>query len=537
MRRFRLAPLAVVALVSSFAALACSSDVDTLEDKQGTDDFSSADATLLEFEFDGEVTGSAWNTKALINDQLLYTIGHLNGDRAVGRLDKVTLTNVKSEGSTTKYHAKLPVAWGSKTNLPKDYTFTLPKDASYQGQEAFTTKYKGTCAEFGAHDVDAGSMWYYFRPKQSACKIDAAESIVVKATAVKSVENTTGKYPEYDKVWEDGVLEVVAVFGKYEDGKTANSDAGISAYNRFISTFRSTYAKNGVTTKPEALAADPGVNAPDVELSATLANGRKIHATALLVDNVASAGATFNSRYAALSTEADVIMYNGHAGLGQNVRALASKGQWRKGKYVVVFMNGCDTFAYVDGSLAETRARINADDPTGTKYMEFVTNAMPAFFSSMPAASMSLINGLAKFDAPMTYEQILANLDDSQIATVTGEEDNAFKPGVSPNPNPQPTTWTGVDESFTLARGAEKRFEIGTVPAGKYRFDLTGTGDGDLYVRMGGGPVSTTQWTCRPYKGGSVESCELTATAAAPFSVMVRGYKDGSAVRLVGKKL
>ena len=67
--------------------------------------------------------------------------------------------------------------------------------------------------------------------------------------------------------------------------------------------------------------------------------------------------------------------------------------------------------------------------------------------------------------------------------------------------------------------------------------ELTGTGDGDLYVRMGGGPVSTTQWTCRPYKGGSVESCELTATAAAPFSVMVRGYKDGSAVRLVGKKL
>ncbi len=39
-------------------------------------------------------------------------------------------------------------------------------------------------------------------------------------------------------------------------------------------------------------------------------------------------------------------------------------------------MNGCDTFAYVDGALAQTRAALNPDDPNGTKYMEIVTNAM-----------------------------------------------------------------------------------------------------------------------------------------------------------------
>ena len=42
-----------------------------------------------------------------------------------------------------------------------------------------------------------------------------------------TLENTTGKYPEYDKVWEDGTLRVVAIFGKYEDGATTSSDAGI----------------------------------------------------------------------------------------------------------------------------------------------------------------------------------------------------------------------------------------------------------------------------------------------------------------------
>src|SRR5687767_13686081 len=58
--------------------------------------FSSKDATLLEFEFDGElVTDSTWNINNTINDQLLYTIGHLNGNKSVGRLDALTLTDVK----------------------------------------------------------------------------------------------------------------------------------------------------------------------------------------------------------------------------------------------------------------------------------------------------------------------------------------------------------------------------------------------------------------------------------------------------------
>ena len=49
---------------------------------------------------------------------------------------------------------------------------------------------------------------------------------------------TTGKFPEYHKVWEDNVLRVVAVFGKYEDGATSG-DAGISAFNRFVSLMNS----------------------------------------------------------------------------------------------------------------------------------------------------------------------------------------------------------------------------------------------------------------------------------------------------------
>jgi hypothetical protein len=512
---------------------AASSDDDV---KSGEDDFSSSQATLLDFEFNGEVQTSGTffgGAQAIINDQMLYTIGQLNGDDSVGRLDRLKLSNIQQtrtpEGKTKiTYTARLPVSWGAKANLPTKYEFTLPRDASYEGQQAFTTKYKTLCAERGAHDVDAGSMWYYYRPK--GCTPDAADVVKFTATASKSLENTEGKYPEYDKVWEDGQLNMVAIFGKYEDGKTSG-DAGIDAYNRFLATMRTELSRYSLTTAPATVPASPGVSAPDVTFNATLPDGKKVSVTALLVDNVRTADANFNTRYNALSTNADIISYNGHAGLGQNVRALAQKGSWKAGKYVIVFMNGCDTFAYVDGSLAETRARINADDPTGTKYMEFITNTLPAFFSSMANASSTLMKGLLRYDAPMTYDQIFQGIDDSQVVVVTGEEDNTFTPGSQPPAN----NWQGIRESFEVARGVERRFETGTLQPGSYAFDITGTGDADLYVKVGSA-VSKTAYDCRPYKGGSTESCVVKVTTPANVSVMVRGYGSSSKVDFTGKK-
>ncbi|RYG17440.1 hypothetical protein EON82_23855, partial [bacterium] len=305
----------------------------------------------------------------------------------------------------------MPVAWGTKSNFPTTYTFKLPADVSYAGQEAFTAKYKSNCVDYSAHDVNAGDMWYYYRPGR--CTLDAADIFSTTATIAPSAENTTGKYPEYDRVWADNELHVVSIFGKYEDGKTSNSDAGIAAYNRFLADSKKAIQAYNPTSEPANVAANPGVATPDVTYSATLPDGRKVVITALLVDSVTSMSQAASDRYEALSANADLIAYNGHAGLGQNVRALAAMGTWQVGKYVIVFMNGCDTFAYVDGSLAKTRAEINGDDPEGTKYLDFVTNSMPSFFSSMSNATSTIVKGLLRYDTPMTYEQIFEGIDDA----------------------------------------------------------------------------------------------------------------------------
>src|SRR5690606_21473537 len=203
----------------------------------------------------------------------------------------------------------------------------------------------------------------------------------------------------YHKVWEDDALTVVAIFGKYEDGATTSSDAGIAAYNRFASEMQRMFGDGDLVTVPESVPSNPGIGTADITFRASLADGKSVEIVALLVDNVRTAGPSFDQRYNGLSADADMIFYNGHAGLGANIRALADKGTFAAGKYQIFFMNGCDTFAYVDNRLAEKKAELNEDDPSGTRYLDMVTNVMPSFFHSMPYASSAMIQGLLSYDA------------------------------------------------------------------------------------------------------------------------------------------
>jgi hypothetical protein len=384
-------------------------------------------------------------------------------------------------------------------------------------------------------------MWYYYRPRQSGCDIKPEEVVTVTATAVKSAQNTTQKYPEYHKVWEDNRLEVVAIFGKYEANATSG-DAGIDGFNAFVSSMKRELQAltPNVATTPANVAAAPGPATADVSFEATLADGKVVKVTALLVDAITQVPPGFDARYESLTPTADVIAYNGHAGLGQNVRALANKGRWVAKKYQMFFMNGCDTFAYVDGSLAQRRAALNPDDPTGTKYMEFVTNAMPSFFSSMPSASTALMKGLLSYAQPKTYDQIFETVDRSEVVLVTGEEDNVFQPGM-PIGTPGGGGGGGAGPAFapfaesgTVARAAEKAYAY-DVPAGTYTITLSGDGDADLYVKKNA-PAAAGTYDCRPYLGGSAEKCTVTFAEAGKLNVMVRGYAATSTYKVAGAK-
>ena len=278
------------------------------------------------------------------------------------------------------YTATLLVAWAEGEDVPETYTFDLPIDNTEAGLTRFFEAYHEDCVDWNAHPTN-GSMWYYYRPARSGCDIAAEDVLTTTASVSISEVNTTGQYPEYDRIWEDGALNVVAIFGKNEDGATDNWDAGIRGYNNVVRAVRNLYANDDLTTTPAEFPEAPGVEVDDITFEVTLEDGRQVTITTLLVDNVRTAPESFTRRYEGLSGNADLIIYNGHAGLGSNIRALANKGKWNPGQYSIVFMNGCDTYAYVDNALFLMRApRLTPMDPTrlARKHLDIVTNALPA---------------------------------------------------------------------------------------------------------------------------------------------------------------
>ncbi len=74
-----------------------------------------------------------------------------------------------------------------------------------------------------------------------------------------------------------------------------------------------------------------------------------------------------------------------------------------------------------------------------------------------------------------------------------------------------------------------------TVPAGTTSlvFNISGgTGDADMYVRLGAVPTTTT-YTCRPYTAGNNETCTFNnPTAGSVYYVNVRAYSAYSGVTL-----
>jgi hypothetical protein len=252
----------------------------------------------------------------------------------------------------------------------------------------------------------------------------AMTPLVVKfpITMTVSGTHTSGKAPEYDKVWEDQRLVVTAVFGKYEAGAMDDTDAGIAAYNEAYALIRNTWgepSQQNVEIPPQS---QPGAAYPSIHMVFKTEHG-ELDIDMSLVDSITSVDESFMQRYRERTQISDLVSYNGHSGLGRNIRAMARMGSFQEGQYKVFFINGCDTFAYVDNALWDAHVAANPGSAP-TKYLDIITNAMPSYFHSNAENNIAMIHSL--LERQKTYQEILTNFDPWQRALVMGEEDNAW---------------------------------------------------------------------------------------------------------------
>lgn len=408
--------------------------------------FESARGTLLDFELEGEVLPDLLGAEAAIAAQLKFTVGQLNGERALSRIPE--LSNLKilppragQLPGSVRYSAKLPVAWNHKEAFPTAYTFRLPKGISTKELGTFYEKYgdKGrNCIganehEIAAREVDASTMWFWYRPKQ--CTVDAGDVVEIHAKVTVSARNTTGMYPEYHRIWrDDGRFESLVIFGKMRQGATGTNDGGILAFTSFVRSVRESLAGfgsvewfSGPDKRPLAANATITANTPDITLTGKTFDGKAIWVTALLVDSVSDPPAEFVARYQGVTANADFIVYNGHSGFGKSLRSLADKATFKQGKYQLMMFNGCNTFSYFDGSLLEKHAR-ETGDATGVENLDVISSTQPADFGRMGSDTHIVWSKLLYETAPATYFEILNELSPNTGMVVTGEEGNKFQP-------------------------------------------------------------------------------------------------------------
>ena len=99
-------------------------------------------------------------------------------------------------------------------------------------------------------------------------------------------------------------------------------------------------------------------------------------------------------------------------------------------------------------------------------------------------------------------------------------------------------TLTGISGNAALAPlaledGKTFTWRVRATAGLAIKFQISGgTGDADMYTRQGARPTTST-YSCRPYLNGNNETCNVTASAATDYYVMLRGYTSYSGVQLI----
>ena len=386
----------------------------------------SSEATILDFTFEAEVVADdRVAARRSIVRQLLYTQGALRtASKASGQVGNVKLSSVTESALGDKkriaYRASMPVAWPKGAPSPAQYELVLPRDAT--ALTAFNRKYDGYC---GKSQYGPDNFWHDFDPRGKSCALDPADVTRASVTVAPHAESAVEKYPEYHRIWEDGRLDVVAIFGVIESNDT--SDWGYTEAGRFAD------AVARQLTKPSAVRRRTSRSIFDdttVSGKATVGGMElDVEVDVLVVGMLAQAGPDFDARYEPLSAKADMILYNGHAQLGANTNALSRKGRIVRDKYQLVLLNGCESFALVDTTMNDRRREVNgASDPKGTRFLDVVSNARPGYANNLATISNTLFSAALRADTPRHYRDLITTMPESHVVVVWGEEDNGFTP-------------------------------------------------------------------------------------------------------------
>lgn len=408
------------AAVLAFAAFGCASGHGTSDDDESNGALTSHEASFVDFTFKGEVVApSNVVARQAIVSQLFYTEGgltHLGGNTRPGfvRVKDVTSAPAGDGFQRIKYAAELPVLWPAHRDPPTSYKIVVPLKVDQASLDAFNAKYDGQC---GKNEYGQETFWHDFEPTAEGCAL-GDDTFQASAEVTPSVGVIVDKYPEYDRIYADGVIKMVSVVG-LDGWADQPTDYGTRVFERLVSDVKT--LSHGTETAGDKT----DFIHRDVTIKGTV-SGKKLEHRIFLISQAESHTPEFDERYAAATADADVVTYDGHSGLGKNIRAVTSVASVKPGQYQVWFLDGCNSLGYLDDNF--TARRRDANGGQDTKFVDIIGNALPSMWPGGESTSFKLIRALANLAQPKNYGEILTEFPTDQVPAVVGDEDNTFTP-------------------------------------------------------------------------------------------------------------
>ena len=191
----------------------------------------------------------------------------------------------------------------------------------------------------------------------------------------------------------------------------------------------------------------------------------------------------------------------------------ASKGEFLYYKYTLPVGTDHDSLSFtLSGGSGDADLYVNyGDKPTTSNY------------DCRPYATGNNENcDIASVNAGIYYIGLHAYSDFSAVELVASSSASSTDDGLNLT-------------NLSALNGTETHYSF-DIATGKTLADITmsgGSGDADLYVKFGSAP-SQSDYTCRPYKNGNSEDCQVSVSVGTVY-IMIRAYSSYTGVSLSAK--
>jgi len=400
-------------------------------------------------------------TLAALDTQIQHLMGAFQAQsfikefRSPGVLgERYEIDFLKSEPSPSKekgrvrlhYRFRGKVVFGKnafKSNRIRTVPIKLPLQPDRIFEISFGDKKVGSynyCTDADYNDFE--DFWYFWDPEQKGCPLAGDQVNLLRVEGkLKMLENTKLSYPDYDKLYGDNFngnnFDVAAFFGYIGDvnslKKTPRKDDAKAAMkyleNELVAMgFTQTEKKNAFRIYKDGRETK-GINYLRKYEKTVRMMGKPVNVRvfSLLADtDISSKDTTFHRYFVGAMKNADVVLYDGHSGLGETLDLSSlPRFKFNPNKYQVFFFNGCSSYPYYTGSFFDSKG--------GTQNLEVISAGLPTFSTNSGPNAVAFLNEFLE-GKQKSYQTILSELEGSSVDKgwflmgVSGDEDNQWRP-------------------------------------------------------------------------------------------------------------